>query len=75
MKQSLAGAKTVYEIADLIRATPQVVRRAIYAGDLTARKFGGKTVRIMPEDLNRWIEKCAQPTKPKKSKKLQEATK
>ena len=64
-----APGHMVYDVAHLVAASHQVVRRAINSGSLKAHKFGPKCVRIMPEDLADWIKRSVKPPKPSKAKK------
>jgi excisionase family DNA binding protein len=43
---------TVHQAATLTNTHPNTIRNLIAHGKLKAYKFGGKLIRIMPEDLN-----------------------
>jgi hypothetical protein len=52
---------TVKEAADLLQRSPEVIRHAIYAGDLTAKRAGQAIISIARKDLVGWLEREAAP--------------
>jgi excisionase family DNA binding protein len=45
---------TVAEAAARLKVHPETIRRAIRKGELRALRFGHRTVRIAPADLEAW---------------------
>lgn len=44
-------AYTIAEVADLLDVSQQTVRRWIYSGQLPARRYGERVIRITRDDL------------------------
>jgi excisionase family DNA binding protein len=57
---------TIQEIADMIGTSAYVVRNQINVGKLRAYKFSGNCVRILPKDLEAWLENAM--VRPSKNK-------
>lgn len=47
---------TTEEIAELLKVTPESVRRWVRSGQLVSVKLGGKFIRVSQEDLDRFIQ-------------------
>jgi cytidylate kinase len=52
---------TVKEAADLLQRNPEVIRHAVYAGDLPAKRAGQAIISITRKDLLAWLEREAVP--------------
>jgi excisionase family DNA binding protein len=59
MDRFLETTHSVPEIADYLQTSRVYIERQILAGNLRARKLSYKVVRILPEDLRDWLERCA----------------
>ena len=55
---------SILEVAEYLGTTKVWVERQILLGRLRARKLSTRLVRILPEDLREWFERCA--TTPRK---------
>jgi excisionase family DNA binding protein len=50
---------TVDQLADYLDATPRFVRNEIAAGRLRARRLSARLIRILPADLQQWLDASA----------------
>jgi excisionase family DNA binding protein len=55
MKQLIERKKTVAEVADILRKTPQVIEQMARRKELPAFKIGASW-RFDPADLAKWLE-------------------
>lgn len=58
MTERIQPALTVTQVADHLSVCRNTVYNAIEAGKLRVMKFGPKTTRIRPEDLDAYKELC-----------------
>ena len=47
--------------ADLLQRSPEVIRHAVYAGDLPAKRAGQAIISIARKDLVGWLVRAAAP--------------
>ena len=50
---------TVDQLAEYLDATPRFVRNEIAAGRLRARRLSARLIRILPSDLQQWLDASA----------------
>jgi excisionase family DNA binding protein len=50
---------TVEKLAEYLDATPRFVRSEIAAGRLRARRLSARLIRILPTDLQQWLDASA----------------
>ena len=50
---------TVDQLAEYLDATPRFVRNEIAAGRLRARRLSARLIRILPADLQQWLDASA----------------
>jgi excisionase family DNA binding protein len=50
---------TVEKLAEYLDATPRFVRNEIAAGRLRARRLSARLIRILPIDLQQWLDASA----------------
>ena len=59
MRRLRQAVYTVAEAADLLLQPPEVIRHAIYAGELPADRIGQNLMLIQRGDLIAWVERRA----------------
>ena len=50
---------TVEKLAEYLDATPRFIRNEIAAGRLRARRLSARLIRILPADLQQWLDASA----------------
>jgi hypothetical protein len=52
----LSRPRSVEALAEYLDTTPHFVRKEIQAGRLKARRFSSRMIRLMPGDVQQWLD-------------------